>query len=125
MSPCTRTFKRTWTFIKLLSLIIYDTLLVLFLKLSGLGILQNSIVNFYHNGEIFSFIVATQRKPKTIISITDENFYDVFNNVKRFLGPNEDFFCQKITPNNLGYKSLTITTVDFSFTFREHDIIKF
>jgi Family of unknown function (DUF5772) len=127
MSTFTRAIKRAWTIGCFIITLIFDTILVCFLKLSKLGILEENseIINYYHKGQIYSIFVPIQRKPKTILSVLDENGNCVFDKVKKFIGPNEDFHGQTVTPKKMGYKGiLEFITVNGNISFFKDDKIE-
>lgn len=78
---------------------------------------NNVSINYKFENKKYSIIVQTpsrdiMKKPLNIISILDNKDNDVLNHVLEFRGPNNDFHKMKITPNDIGYKSLSIVKMD-------------
>ncbi len=89
--------------------------------------------NIKHETHSWKFIYNVNRKLKPVFisatSINDSEQKDITNLIKEYLGPNEDFFNQEITPKILGYYSIEFEYTDENFDivkklFNENDIIK-
>lgn len=68
-------------------------------------------VTYEFEGKPYNLLVSKKRGPPTITSIYGNQEYedsvDVYEDIKKFLGPNFDFHNIKYTPKCLGYYSLT------------------
>jgi hypothetical protein len=132
MSTCSRSIKRVGiafgtliTIIVWISVFIFDTILYSMLKMKNIGILKynDKTLNYYFNNEIYSIRIPIQRGPKKVLSIFDEQRNSVYEKVKPYLGPNEDFHNQITTPATLGYKMLYFVLLDKEILFEENDTI--
>jgi len=61
-------------------------------------------IQYTLKNNIYIFRTTARRGPSTICCITDHNNNDVTDEVKSYLGPNEDCHGQPLTPRDIGYK---------------------
>lgn len=119
----TKTFRATWIIVK----IIFDALLCTFLSLINFGILNNNRVFYYFHGESFVFRINKKRGPKTVKDVFDECGKSVYTNVKKYMGPYEDFHQLKYSPWELGYGQLRFLCIgngfDYEKIFQQDQII--
>lgn len=64
-------------------------------------------ISYVIAGRLYKLIVCPKRGPLPMISVKNENGIDVTDNILQYLGPNYDWHKILITPEQLGYKSLT------------------
>lgn len=84
---------------------------------------HKNVLNFSHNGRIFSILFYNKRLPDDVIQVIDENSIDVTDRVLPFIRFQEQVL--RITPELLGYKNLqVITTIhEEPLNFNEKDTI--
>jgi hypothetical protein len=85
-------------------------------------------VTYEFEGKPYNILVSKTRGPPKITSIYGnkefEDSVDVYDEIKKYLGPNFDFHNIKYTPRCLGYFSLTFHLSDDSEqVFYEDDVI--
>lgn len=61
------------------------------------------------NDRLYKIKIKAHRGPRTVVTVEDGWGVDVTDMVTPYLGPNEDYHGQQITPKQLGYDALTIT----------------
>lgn len=59
------------------------------------------------NGKLYKKIIKPNRGPIPVISVINENGYDVTEEILPYMGPNNDFHNEKFTPKFFGYDKLT------------------
>jgi hypothetical protein len=80
---------------------------------------------YYFNDNFYRFIISTDFKViDTLYSATDENNNDITDEIVKYIGPNNDFHNQTLTPLMLGYKMINLTVDDKEFIFNENDVLK-
>lgn len=81
-------------------------------------------INYTIKGKPYTLVVKPINGPSPVLLVTDENGNDVSDHVIPFIGPQHDFHGAKITPQFLGYKSLTLETAfGDSSHFGETDVL--
>lgn len=82
------------------------------------------VVHYPYGVTWYKIIIPRHRRPCRIDTVVDENDSDVKKDVFAFMGPSHNFHGAQVTPNMLGYKSLTFTDLtDNSHTFAEDEAI--
>lgn len=61
------------------------------------------------NDRLYKIKIRAHRGPRTVVTVEDGWGVDVTDMVIPYMGPNEDYHGQRITPKQLGYDALTIT----------------
>ncbi len=83
-------------------------------------------LSYEHRGKQYRVLMPVQKGPKRIVRITDDQERDVTEEVRVFLGPNEDFHQYPTTPRALGYKELVFQERSgMVYIFTEDDAIHF
>ena len=73
----------------------------------------------------YKLLLPKKRGPKICIDkISDENECDVTSSISPYIGPNNMFFNQQITPSLLGYDSLKFEIDEDIYTFGKNELIK-
>jgi hypothetical protein len=67
-------------------------------------------LSYVHQGIDYHVLIPLKKGPRKIVRITDGDQEDVTDQVKPYLGPNEDFHGIEITPGHLEYDTLTFHT---------------
>lgn len=81
-------------------------------------------VSYRVNGEVYTVRFKSKLTPSKIHFISDHEGNDVTKEVRRFMGPYQNFHGISTTPKFLGYKELTFHFIDNSFKlFNEEDEI--
>lgn len=85
-------------------------------------------VTYEFEGKPYNILISKKRGPAKIIGIFGNQEYEkpknVYEDIKKFLGPNFDFHDIKYTPKCLGYYCLTFCFSDDSEkTFIDNDVI--
>lgn len=65
-------------------------------------------IQYVLHDTIYKVRTQVQRGPSKIILIKDQHGNDITNDMRCYLGPNEDFHGQLTTPTNLGYEKIYI-----------------
>lgn len=66
----------------------------------------NMCVHYYKNHTLYGIIVKNNEKKKRNILVFDQNEKDVTEDIKKYMGFNNDFHNSKLTPKDLGYNKL-------------------
>lgn len=84
---------------------------------------HKSILNYTHNGRVYSILFINRRTPDDVMQVIDENSNDVTDRVLPFIRFQEQVL--RITPKSLGYKNLEIITTsrDDPLNFNEDETI--
>lgn len=72
---------------------------------------DNTVCMWYYSGNTWYRALIPHRKkirPKTIYKITERG-HDLTKDIVPYMGPNEDWYNQLVTPSLLGYNSLTFS----------------
>ena len=81
-------------------------------------------LEYMYNDRIYKIIIPMKRGPKHIVSIYDEMMEDITNEIRPYLGPNENFHSVEITPRQLNHKQLHFLLRDeHMLTFNENEIM--
>lgn len=82
-------------------------------------------VQYKHNGKYYKFPLLIKRGPKPVILLAlDENGNDITDEINMYYGPYGNFNGLQLTPNNIGYKKITITFDEDNIkTFIENEVI--
>ena len=82
------------------------------------------VIHYPYGITWYKILLPRRIGPCMIDEITNHAGNNVKNDVFAFMGPNHDFHGTKVTPEMLGYKSLTFTYLDTTEkTFESSDII--
>ena len=86
------------------------------------------MLEYTHNGNPYKIFIPIRRGPSKYLSITDKYNKDVMDNVRVYLGPNEDFHgFNKITPELMGFEELSFVLSsddNKTYTFTKYEIIQ-
>jgi len=109
----------------------------IFMKYMYLKLLQNMYITVSHlykntyevqyilHDKIYKIRTHVKRGPSKIIQILDHLDDDVTEDVRSYLGPNEDFHGQFICPHDIGYENLYIFLRNGdTLSFKENDVIR-
>ena len=87
---------------------------------------QRLVSTYFIDGVMYKRICKRNRSPIGFLSIRDENGTDVYSDVIPFFGPEKSVEGLDLTPNDMGYKTLTFVTMNFNEkTFGKYDILTF
>jgi hypothetical protein len=113
-----------WISIKLICEAIYVNLLQ-YLTKSLVRLDKNTYeLTYVINGNLYKCRIKVKKGPKPILQIIDHNSYDVTEVVLPYLGPEYNWHGNKISPNGLGYNSLSFELSDGEEKFYDkHDIV--
>lgn len=65
-------------------------------------------VQYALNDRIYKIQIKTRRLPTQIIEIRDDKGKHITEDVRSYLGPNEDFHGQKTRPCDIGYEKIYV-----------------
>lgn len=81
-------------------------------------------LEYVYNDTMYRIIIPIKRGPKHIVSVYDENMQDITNQIRPYLGPNEDFHSVETTPRQLNHKQLHFLLRNENMvTFNENETI--
>lgn len=69
-------------------------------------------LSYYHQGNQYHILIPIKRGPRKVIRITNEEQVDVTDEIRSYLGPNEDFHGFKANPTLLKHQKLSFHTTD-------------
>lgn len=70
------------------------------------------ILSYVINGNSYRIFLKHRRGPKPFLLVVDENDNDVTDEIIQYLGPNQDWHCQKYCPENFNKNCLTFEMMD-------------
>jgi hypothetical protein len=83
----------------------YQLIQYLYSTVSHLGHGNLEITYILHS-KIYKIKTKIKKGPNKIVSIRNRNYENVTENVLMYMGPNEDFHGQDVTPSDLGFDGL-------------------
>jgi hypothetical protein len=78
---------------------------------------------YFYNFKWYAIKIPKHRGPITKWEIFDITEKNITNEIIPYMGPNNDFYGMKITPNNLNYSNLIFKHGDTIKIFKENDNI--
>jgi hypothetical protein len=81
------------------------------------------IVSYSHKGQQYNMFIPIHRGPRQVVRIFNHEQIDVTNEIKPYLGPNEDFHGALVTPAFLDHIELHFHTRNTIHSFLSHETI--